>query len=326
MREIQYRDAINEAIAEEMELDPTIVIMGEEVAQYDGAYKVTKGLLDRFGPKRVLDTPIAENGFVGLGVGAAMCGLRPIVEVMTFNFAFVAFDQIINNAAKLRYMSGGQIKVPMVIRGPGGPANWLAAQHSHSVESMFAHIPGLVVVQPATPYLAKGLLKAAIRNDNPVIFIESEVLYGTTGPVPEETYVLEIGKGDLIREGKDVTIIANAKMRFVAEKAAERLAAEHGIDAEVIDPVTLRPLDEEMILKSVAKTHRCVIVEETWPYCGIGAQFAYTIQHQLFDELDAPIERVTQADTPIPYANNLQRLSMPDPDRVIAAVKKVCYV
>ena len=326
MRELHYRDAVNEAIAEEMEQDESIFIMGEEVAEYDGAYKVTRGLLERFGAKRVIDSPISENGFVGLGVGAATVGLRPIIEVMTWNFAFVAFDQIINNAAKLRYMSGGQIKVPLVIRGPGGPANWLAAQHSHAVEAFYAHIPGLVVVQPSTPYLAKGLLKASIRDDNPVMFIEGETLYGQSGEVPEETYVLEIGKGDLIREGSDVTLIANGKMRFVAEEAAARLKEEEGIDAEIIDPVTIRPLDEEAILKSVAKTHRCVVVEENWPVCGIGAQFAYLIQSRIFDELDAPVERVTMADVPMPYANNLQAHGMPTPDRVIAAVKKVCYI
>ena len=326
MRVIQYREAVIEAIAEEMELDESIFLMGEEVAEYNGAYKATKGLLDRFGSKRVIDSPISENGFVGLGIGAATVGLRPIIEVMTWNFAFVAFDQIINNAAKLRYMSGGQIKVPMVIRGPGGPANWLGAQHSHAVEAMFAHIPGLVVVQPATPYLVKGLLKAAIRDDNPVMFIEGETLYGQTGEVPEETYVLEIGKADIVREGSDVTLIANGKMRFVAEEAAARLQSELGVNAEVIDPVTIRPLDEDAILKSVAKTHRCVIVEENWPFAGIGAQFAYMIQNRIFDELDAPVERVTMADVPMPYANNLQVHGMPSVERVIEAVKKVCYL
>lgn len=326
MREIHYRDAINEALAEEMEMDDSIFIMGEEVAEYDGAYKVTRGLLEKFGEKRVIDSPISENGFVGLGVGAATVGLRPVIEVMTWNFAFVAFDQIINNAAKLRYMSGGQLKVPLVIRGPGGPANWLGAQHSHAVEAMYAHIPGLVVIQPATPYLAKGLLKAAIRDDNPVIFIEGETLYGTTGEVPEETYTLEIGKADIIREGTDVTLIANGKMRFVAEEAAARLQEELGVSAEVIDPVTIRPLDEEAILKSVSKTHRCVVVEENWPFCGLGAQFAYMIQNRIFDELDAPVERVTMADVPMPYAYNLQEHGMPNADRVIEAVKKVCYL
>lgn len=324
MRKIQYRDAVNEAIAEEMERDDRVFIMGEEVAQYDGAYKVTRGLLERFGEKRVIDSPISENGFVGLGIGAASVGLRPIIEVMTWNFAFVAFDQIISNAAKLRYMSGGQVSCPLVIRGPNGPANWLASQHSHAVEALFAHIPGIKVVQPSTPYLAKGLLKAAIRDDNPVMFMEGEVLYGNLGEVPEETYVLEIGKGDLMREGTDLTIIANGKMRFVAEEAAARLA-EQGISAEVIDPVTLRPLDEEMILTSVAKTHRCVVVEENWPFCGVGAQFTSLIQTHIFDELDAPIERVTMADVPMPYANNLQVLAMPSVERVVAAAHKVCY-
>lgn len=325
MRVIQYREAVNEAIAEEMERDESVFIMGEEVAEYDGAYKVTRGLLEKFGPKRVRDTPISETGFMGLAVGAATVGMRPIAEVMTWNFAFVGFDQILNNAAKLRYMSGGQVKCPLVIRGPGGPANWLGAQHSHAVEAMLAHIPGLVVIQPSTPYHVKGLLKAAIRDENPVMFIEGEVLYGTTGEVPEEEYILEIGKGDLMREGDDVTIIANGKMRFVAEEAAKMLAAE-GIEADVIDPLTIRPLDEEMILKSVAKTHRCVIVEENWPFCGLGAQFAFMIQNRVFDELDAPIERVTMADVPMPYANNLQKHGMPTPERVVAAVKKVCYI
>ena len=325
MRTIAYRDAINEAIAEEMERDESIFIMGEEVAEYDGAYKVTRGLLERFGSKRVIDSPISENGFVGLGIGAASVGLRPIIEVMTWNFAFVAFDQIINNAAKLRYMSGGQIKVPLVIRGPGGPANWLAAQHSHAVEAFYAHIPGLVVVQPSTPYLAKGLLKAAIRDPNPVVFLENEVLYGQSFEVPDvEDWVVPIGKAKILREGSDVTIVSFSRPLQHALEAADALA-EEGIRAEVIDLRTIRPLDTETIINSVKKTNRIVSLEEGWPQSGIGSEIAALVMEQAFDHLDAPLVRVTGKDVPMPYAANLERMALPQTRDVVEAAKAVCY-
>lgn len=322
---IAYREALNQALREEMRRDESIFIVGEEVGFYDGAYKVTKGLLQEFGIDRVRDTPIAEEGFTGVAIGAAMLGMRPIVEMMTFNFALVAIDQIVNHAAKARYMSAGQLKIPLVIRGPGGSAHQLSAQHSQSFETYYAYVPGLIVIMPSTPYDAKGLLKAAIRNDNPVIFIESEVLYGLKGDVPEEEYVLPIGKADVKRSGTDVTVIAHSKMLHVALAAADALGKE-GISTEVVDPRTIRPLDVETLTVSVRKTHRCVIVEEGWPFCGIGAQFAESIYHEVFDELDAQIERVTGVDVPMPYAKNLEMAAIPDKDAVIKAVRKVMYL
>lgn len=324
MAELAFREALNQAIAEEMERDPTVCIMGEEVAEYNGAYKVTKGLLEKFGPKRVLDTPISENGFVGLGVGAAMVGLRPIIEVMTFNFSFVAFDQIVNNAAKLRYMSGGQLKIPMVIRGPNGAAHMLGAQHSHSVEALYGHFPGLKVCIPSTPKDAKGLLKTAIRDDNPVLVLESELLYSTRGEVPDGELLIPLGKGEIIRPGTDVTLVTLGKMRYTSLKAAEILSAE-GIQAEVIDLRSIRPLDEALILESVRRTNRCVVVEENFPFCGIGAQIADILQRDAFDYLDAPVARVTSLDVPMPYAENLEEAVLPSPERVIRAVKQVLY-
>jgi pyruvate dehydrogenase E1 component beta subunit len=321
---LQIREALNQAMCEEMERDANVFIMGEEVSQYNGAYKVTQGMLKKFGEKRVIDTPITEAGFAGIGIGAAMVGLRPIVEMMTWNFAILAFDQIINNAAKLHAMSAGQFSIPIVFRGPNGPAHMLGAQHSQALESMLAHVPGLIVMTPSTPYDAKGLLKSAIRSNNPVIFLESELMYGNKGEVPDEEYLIPIGKGDIKREGTDVTIIAWTKMTAIALQAAENLAKE-GISAEVIDPRTLRPLDEELILASVRKTNRCVIVEDSWPFASVGTEIAYRIHTKAFDDLDAPVEKVNAADAPMPYANNLEQEALPNATKVVAAVKKVLY-
>jgi pyruvate dehydrogenase E1 component beta subunit len=322
---ITYRDALNQALREEMQRDPKVFLMGEEVGVYQGAYKVSRGLLQEFGDRRVIDTPITEEGFAGVGVGAAMVGLRPIIEMMTWNFSMLAMDQIINGAAKMLYMSGGQFRMPIVVRGPGGAAHQLAAQHSQSLESWYAHVPGLKVVAPSTPYDAKGLLKSAIRDDDPVIFFEGETLYGSKGEVPEGEYVIPIGVADVKREGTDVTIVAWSKMVSVAMKAADQLEAE-GVSCEVIDPRTLRPLDEAPILQSVQKTNRCVIVEEGWEYSGIGAQLAYMIHRDAFTDLDAPVTRVTGEDVPMPYAKNLEHMVMPTPGRVVAAVKEVLYL
>jgi pyruvate dehydrogenase E1 component beta subunit len=321
---LTYREALNQAMREEMRRDESIVLMGEEVGFYQGAYKVSKGLLEEFGPMRVLDTPITELGFTGLGVGAAMVGLRPIVEMMTFNFSLLALDQIVNSAAKMLYMSGGQFPIPIVIRGPGGAAHQLAAQHSQALEAWFCHVPGLKVVMPSTPADAKGMLKTSIRDNNPVVFIESEVLYGTRGEVPEGEHLIPLGVADIKRPGKDVTVIAHSKMVFVALDAAAELEKE-GIDAEVIDPRTLRPLDTQTILQSVRKTNRAVVVEEGWPFCGVGAQFVDLIQHQAFDYLDAPILRVTGADVPTPYSKSLEHLAFPDKHKVKDAAYRVLY-
>jgi len=324
MSMLTYREALNQAMSEEMRRDETIVLMGEEVGFYNGAYKVSKGMLEEFGPMRVLDTPITELGFTGLGVGAAMAGLRPIVEMMTFNFAILALDQIVNSAAKMLYMSGGQFPIPMVIRGPGGSAHQLAAQHSQALEAWFCSVPGLKVVMPSTPADAKGLLKTAIRDDNPVVCIESEVLYGTKGEVPEGEHLIPLGVADIKRAGKDVTLIAHSKMVFVALEAAAELAKE-GIEAEVVDPRTLRPLDTATLVESVKKTNRAVIVEEGWPFCGVGAQIVDTLQSHAFDYLDAPILRVTGEDVPTPYAKNLEHLAFPDKQKVLDAANKVLY-
>jgi len=324
MAVIAYREALNQAMREEMQRDENVFLMGEEVGAYNGAYKVTKGLLSEFGAKRVLDTPITELGFTGLGVGAAMAGLRPIVEVMTFNFSLLAIDQIVNSAAKMLYMSGGQCGVPLVVRGPGGAGHQLAAQHSQALESWFCHVPGLKVVMPSTPADAKGLLKSSIRDNSPVIFIESELLYGLKGEVPEGEYTIPLGVAEVKRPGKDVTLIAHSKMVHVALEAAQELEGE-GIDAEVIDPRTLRPLDTDTILQSVKKTNRVVVVEEGWYYCGVGSQIVDTIQHQAFDYLDAPVLRVTGADVPMPYSKPLEHLCAPDKARVIDAVHRVTY-
>jgi pyruvate/2-oxoglutarate/acetoin dehydrogenase E1 component len=319
-----YREALNQAMREEMHRDETIVLMGEEVGFYQGAYKVSKGLLDEFGPMRVLDTPITELGFTGLGVGAAMVGVRPIVEMMTFNFSMLALDQIVNSAAKMLYMSGGQFRIPLVVRGPGGAGHQLGAQHSQALEAWFCHVPGLKVVAPATPADAKGLLKTSIRDNNPVIFIESEVLYGTRGEVPDGEHLVPLGVADIKRPGRDVTVIAHSKMVPVALDAAADLAKE-GIEVEVVDPRTLRPLDVETLVTSVKKTNRVVIAEEGWPYCGVGAQFVDVIQRAAFDYLDAPILRVTGADVPMPYAKNLEHLAQPNKQSVMDAVNRVLY-
>ncbi|MBV9127939.1 MAG: alpha-ketoacid dehydrogenase subunit beta [Verrucomicrobia bacterium] len=325
MREITYRDAINEALAEEIERDPNVFLMGEEVAQYDGAYKASKGLLQRFGPKRILDAPIAEAGFAGLGVGAAMVGLRPIIEFMSFSFSFVAFDQIVNNAPNMITMSGGQFHVPIVFRGINGPAHQLGATHMHATESLYANFPGLKICTPGTPRDAKGLLKTAVRDDNPVLVLESELLYNTKGQVeaPDVDLLVPLGKANLLRQGSDVTILAYAQTVRLALAAAETLAGE-GINTEVVDLRSIKPLDLDAILNSVAKTHRVVIAEQDRPFCGIGSELTFQIQKHIFDELDAPVARVTQEEVPMPYAENLERAILPSTDKIIAAVKEVC--
>lgn len=326
MAEIQFREAIRQAMVEEMRRDESIFLMGEEVAEYHGAYKVSEGMLAEFGSKRVIDTPISENGFSGLGIGAAMNGLRPIIEFMTFNFSFVAFDQIINNAAKIRYMSGGQFRVPIVFRGPNGAAGQLGATHNTSTESIFATLPGLKVVSPSNPDDAKGLLKTAIRDDNPVLFLESEVMYGMKGDVSEdEDYLIPIGKARIAREGEDVTIVAHGRSYWVALKVADRLSAD-GYSAEVIDPRTIRPLDIESIVASIKKTNRCVIIDESTPFAGISAEITYQIQELAFDYLDAPIARITAKDTPAPYAKNLMEYYMPGEDDAFEACRRVMYL
>jgi pyruvate dehydrogenase E1 component beta subunit len=325
VREISYRDALNEALAEEMERDDSVFLMGEEVAEYDGAYKVSKGLLDRFGEMRVVDSPISELGFAGLGVGAAMVGLRPIIEFMTFNFSILALDAVINSAAKMLYMSSGQIAIPMVFRGPTGAALQLSAQHSQACETWYVHAPGVKLVVPATPSDAKGLLKAAIRDDDPVIFMEGELLYNVKGPVPDGEHVVPLGVADLKREGKDVSIITHGKMVHVSLQAAAKLEKE-GIEADVLDLRSLRPLDVDRILNSVRKTNRAIYVEEGWSYAGVGAQITSIIQEEAFDDLDAPVLRVTQADVPMPYAKNLEQLAKPSVAQVVAACKKVLYL
>jgi pyruvate dehydrogenase E1 component beta subunit len=324
MAVLTYRDALNQALREELTRDERVFLMGEEVAEYDGAYKVSRGLLKEFGPRRIVDTPIAELGFAGIGVGAAMVGLRPVIEMMTWNFALLAIDQIVNAAAKMRYMSGGQFGCPIVFRGPGGSALQLAAQHSQAFESWYAHVPGLKVVMPGTPADAKGLLKSAIRDDDPIVFIEGEMLYNTKGEVPEEEYVIPIGKAEVKRAGGDVTIVCHSKTVTLALKAADELAGE-GIAAEVVDLRTVRPLDREAVLTSVAKTNRCVVAEEGWPFAGVGAQVVDLIQREAFDALDAPILRVTGADVPMPYNRQLEKAAKVDAAKIVAAAKKVLY-
>ena len=325
MAVLTYREALNMALREEMHRDPRVFIMGEEVGLYEGAYKVTQGLLKEFGPQRVVDTPIAESGFTGVGIGAAMVGLRPVIEMMTFNFAFLALDQIVNTAAKVHYMSGGQYHVPIVIRGPGGPAHQLAAQHSQSMESYFYHVPGLKVVRPSTPADAKGLLKSAIRDDNPVIFIEAETLYAVKGEVPEDPdFVIPLGQAIVRREGRDATVVAYMGMLYRALEAAEDLSRE-GIEIEIVDPRTLRPMDTATIVGSVRKTHRAVVAEAGAGFAGMGSEIASFITEQAFDDLDAPVERVTGANAPMPYARNLERLKTPTKEKIVDAVRRVCY-
>lgn len=322
---ITYREALNQALREELARDDRVFLMGEEVGVYNGAYKVSKGLLEEFGEMRVVDTPITELGFAGVGVGAAMVGLRPIIEFMTWNFALLAIDQVVNAAAKMLYLSGGQFPMPMVFRGPNGAALQLAAQHSQAWESWLAHIPGLKVVTPGTPYDAKGLLKSAIRDDNPVIVLESEMLYNTKGEVPDGDYLVPIGKADLKREGEHCSIITHGKMVLTAMSVADTLARE-GINIDVVDLRTVRPMDIEAITRSVRKTNRAVVLEEGWEVAGIGAQVVDYIQRDCFDDLDAPVIRVHQEDVPMPYAKNLEKAAKPDAAKTIAAVKRVMYV
>ncbi len=325
MPTLTYRDALNQALREEMARDPDVFLMGEEVGVYQGAYKVSRGLLEEFGPTRIIDTPITELGFAGVGVGAAMVGLRPIIEFMTWNFALLAIDQIVNAAAKMRYMSGGQVGMPIVFRGPAGAALQLAAQHSQTFESMYAHIPGLKVVMPATPADAKGLLKSAIRDPDPVVFMEGEMLYNVKGEVPEGEHLVPIGQAEIKRPGDQVTLICYSKTVAICLKAAEQLAAE-GISAEVVDLRTIRPLDLATILASVGRTHRAVVAEEGWYFAGAGAQVVDEIQKGMFDELDAPVLRVTGADVPMPYNKHLEKAAKVSPEKVVAAVKKVMYL
>jgi pyruvate dehydrogenase E1 component beta subunit len=324
MREIQFREALREAMVEEMRRDAGVFLMGEEVAEYNGAYKVSQGMLDEFGPERVLDTPIAELGFAGIGVGAAMNGLRPVIEFMTFNFSLVAIDQIINGAAKIMSMSGGQFQVPIVFRGPTGNAGMLSSQHSQNFENWFANCPGLKVVVPANPYDAKGLLKSSIRDNDPVIFMESELMYGDKGPVPTEEYLLPIGIADVKRPGTDVTVVSFGKILKVALAAAAELEKD-GISAEVIDLRTVRPIDFPAIVESVKKTNRLVVVEEAWPLASISSEIAYHVQKYAFDYLDAPIHRITNLDAPLPYAPTLIDVILPNVEKTIKAVKAVLY-
>lgn len=324
MRIIQFREAICEAMSEEMRLDQTIYLMGEEVAEYNGAYKASKGMLDEFGEKRVIDTPISELGFSGIGVGSTMTGNRPIIEFMTFNFALVGIDQIINNAAKIRQMSGGQFPCPIVFRGPTGSAGQLAATHSQAFESWYANCPGLKVIVPSNPYDAKGLLKSAIRDNDPIIFMESEQMYGDKGEVPEEEYLIPIGKAEVKITGKDVTIVSFGKIMKEAIKAIEELKND-GIEAELIDLRTIRPLDINTILESVKKTNRLVILEESWPFGNISTEITYQVQNQIFDYLDAPIEKINTADTPAPYSPVLLAEWIPNSKDVVKSVKKVLY-
>jgi len=324
MKTIQFREAIQQAMSEEMRKDESVYLMGEEVAEYNGAYKASKGMLDEFGPERVIDTPISELGFSGIAIGSAMIGNRPIVEYMTFNFALVGIDQIVNNAAKLRQMSGGQFNIPIVFRGPTGSAGQLGATHSQAFESWFANCPGLKVIVPSNPYDAKGLLKSAIRDNDPVIFMESEQMYGDKGEVPEEEYVIPIGVADIKREGTDVTIVSFGKIIKEAYKAADILEKEN-ISCEIIDLRTVKPLDYEMILKSVKKTNRLVILEEAWPFGNVSTEITYHVQMHAFDYLDAPIIKINTADTPAPYSPELLKEWLPNSDDVVKAVKKVLY-
>ena len=319
MAVMRYREALNQALREEMERDESVFIMGEDIGVFQGAFKVTAGLLEEFGEKRVRDTPISENTIVGMGVGSAMLGLRPVVELMTINFSLLAMDQIVNHAAAIRYMFGGQVKVPIVVRMPQGAGHQLGPTHSHCLEAFYLHVPGLLVAVPSTPADAKGLLKAAIKDDNPVVFIEHETLYGQRGEVPENGGPTRFGEAAIRREGEDVTIIGISRMAITAQKAAEQLADEHEIDAEVIDPRTLRPLDLDTIIDSVRKTNRCVVVEEGWPHGGVGAKLAALVQEQAIDYHDSPIQRVTGADVPMPYSKALEQAAMPHEEHVVKA-------
>jgi pyruvate dehydrogenase E1 component beta subunit len=324
MKEVQFREALREAMSEEMRADKNVFLMGEEVAEYNGAYKVTQGMLDEFGEKRIIDTPIAELGFAGIGVGASMNGLRPIIEFMTWNFAILAADQIINSAAKMLQMSGGQINCPIVFRGGNGTAGQLGATHSQSFEAFYAHFPGLKVITPSTPYDAKGLLKAAIRDNDPVVFLESERMYGDKGEIPEGEYIIPIGVADIKRKGTDVTIVSFGKIIKVAHEAAEALAKE-GISCEIIDLRTIRPIDYGTVVESIKKTNRCVVVEEAWPVASIASEIAYHLQNYAFDYLDSPVKRVMQSDTPFPFSPPLMEEALPNVKRIIAAIKATMY-
>ncbi len=326
MAKMQFREALRAAMTEEMERDENVFLMGEEVAQYNGAYKVSEGMLDRFGPRRVIDTPISETGFAGLGFGAAMTGLRPIIEFMSWSFTLVCLDQLVNNAANIRYMSGGQFKIPIVFRGGNGIAHQLGATHSHRVESIYARIPGLIVVAPSTPAEAKGLLKSSIRCDDPVIFLESEKMLNEKGEVPDGDFTLPLGVANVEREGKDVTVISYGRpLQRVVRASVEALVKDHGIDVELIDLRTLRPLDTQTIINSVKKTNRCVIVDEDWGYCGMGSGILYKIQEPCFDYLDAPIKYVHSDEIPVPFNHYMEEAMMPSVDRIVSAVKEVCY-
>jgi pyruvate dehydrogenase E1 component beta subunit len=326
MAVITIREALNQALSEEMHRDENVFLLGEEVAAYQGAYKVSKGLLEEFGEKRVIDSPITELGFAGLGVGAAMVGLRPVIEFMTFNFSILATDQIVNSAAKMLYMSGGQFKIPIVFRGPNGSAYQVSSQHSQALESWYAHFPGLKVVMPSTAADAKGLLKSAIRDDDPVIFMEQERMYGMKGEVPDDPdFTIPLGVADIKREGKDATIVARSLTVPLALKAAEELEKD-GVSVEVVDPRTIRPLDIDTIIRSVQKTNRVVIVEESHAFCGVGAEISAQIMERAFDSLDAPVKRISSADAPMPYAKNLEQLALPDVAKIVAAVREVSYM
>lgn len=324
MQLLTMRMAICQALYEEMKRDPAIVVMGEEVAEYNGAYKVTKDLLKEFSAKRVIDTPITESGFTGLAVGAAMTGLRPVIEYMSWNFSFVAFDQIISNASKMSYMTGGMFSIPLVMRGPNGAGPRVSSQHSHAVEALYSHFPGLIVVSPSTPYDAKGLMKTALRQQNPVVYLENEMIYAMEQELPVDEYLIPFGQGDIKRPGRDCTIVAVSRGVHWALEAAEQLAKD-GIDCEVIDPRTIKPLDIELIAESVRKTHRCVVVEECYRTGGIGAEIAAQLGELCFDELDAPVGRVTTTENPMPYAANLEHETLPKPHRIVQAVKLACY-
>lgn len=325
MAEITMREALRAAMDEEMSRDETVILLGEEVAQYHGAYKVSQGLWEKYGDNRVMDTPITEEGFTGFGIGAAMAGLRPVVEWMTFNFSIQALDQVINNAAKMLYMSGGQYHIPVVFRGPNGPAEYLSSQHSQALQTLYAHIPGLKVAAPATPYDAKGLLKTAIRDDNPVVFLEGELMYAWKGDVPEDEYLIPLGKADIKKPGTDVTIVTYSKPLQVVMEAASELKNQ-GIDAEIIDLRSLRPLDEETLFTSIQKTNRCVIVDESWPVVSVASYVGWLISRHCFDDLDAPVELVTSEDVPMPYNHTLELAVQPSIEKVIKAVQKVLYV
>lgn len=325
MAELSIRDALNQALDEEMARDERVFLLGEEVGEYNGAYKVSRGLLDKYGVPRVLDTPIAELGFTGLGVGAALVGLRPVVEWMTLNFALLALDQVINNAAKMRHMSGGQLNVPIVFRGPNGPAEYLSSQHSQALQSFFAHIPGLKVVSFATPYDAKGLLKSAIRDDNPVVVLESELAYGWTGEVPDEEYTIPIGVADIKREGSEVTLVTYSKPLRMVLQAADELE-KLGVDAEVVDLRSIRPLDEATLYQSVRKTNRAVVIDESWPIASVGSHVAWLISRNCFDALDAQVELVSSEDVPMPYNHRMELAAQPSVEKVVAAAKRVLYM